>query len=200
MAPMDEVVLLLHGLSRTRLSLWVLERDLIRAGYRVVNESYPSHQRSVDELAARLAERLTALDEEPSVWRIHIVTHSMGGILARVALAKKRPKKMGRVVMLAPPNHGSRLARLFSRSLGRYLRPLDALSDAADSLVNRLGPAPVEVGIIAAAWDGKVPIESTHLAGEADHLVVPSTHTWLMNRRDVRRQTEAFLRDGRFRR
>lgn len=198
---MDEVVLLLHGLSRTRLSLWVLERDLVRAGYRVLNESYRSHDHTVDELATGLAERLAALDDDTSVLRIHIVTHSLGGIVARAALAKGKPAKMGRIVMLAPPNRGSRLARLFSRSLGRYLMPLDALSDAGDSFVNRLGPAPVEVGVIAAEWDGKVPVESTHLAGEADHLVVRhATHTWLMNRGDVRRQTEAFLRDGRFRR
>src|SRR5207237_6935800 len=146
----------------SRLSFWVLERDLTRAGYRVVNESYPSQDRTVDELALRIRERIEALDAEPSVSKIHLVTHSLGGILARTVLAARRPSKIGRVVMLAPPNRGSRLARLASRALGRYLLPLPALSDAEDSFVNRLGPTPgVEVGIIAGAWVGKVPVEAT---------------------------------------
>lgn len=196
---MDEVVVVLHGLMRTRLSMWLVERDLRRAGYRVLNETYASIGRRVEAHAEALAARFAALDSDATVARIHVVTHSLGGIITRAALAARRPAKMGRVVMLAPPNRGSRAARLASRALGRFGTPLDALSDAEDSLVNRLRvPAGVEIGVIAARWDAKVPVDRTHLAGETDHLVVPGFHTFFMNRREVRRQTTAFLRLGRF--
>ena len=107
---------------------------------------------------------------------------------------------MGRVVMLAPPNRGSRIARRLAPFLGRWIRPLADLSDAPDSAVNTLGlPVGVEIGIVAGRSDGRVRIEDTHLPGEADHLVVPGYHTFLMNSREVQDCTVRFLRTGRFR-
>lgn len=99
--------------------------------------------------------------------------------------------------MLAPPNCGS----VWARRLGPWLRwlapALPQLSDAPDSFVNGLGPVPtvsgedgtrlVRVAVIAAAKDGKCPVASTHLAGQAAHLVVPGGHTFIMCRQDVAR-------------
>jgi hypothetical protein len=86
--------------------------------------------------------------------------------------------------------------------LGWLAVNLSELSDDPGSTVNRLGPPPagIEIGIIAAARDGKVSLENTHLAGETDHLIVPGRHTFIMYRRDVREQVLTFLQTGRFRR
>ena len=101
--------------------------------------------------------------------------------------------------MLAPPNRGSDVARRLGPWLGRLVRPLPELSSDPDSFVCRQDvPHDCTIGIIAALRDGKVRIEDTHLPGEADHLVVPGRHTFIMNRGDVRRQVLAFLREGRF--
>lgn len=52
---------------------------------------------------------------------------------------------------------------------------------------------------IAAVDDGKVRPEDTHLPGEADHLVVPGSHTFIMNRDEVCDAVLVFLKRGRFR-
>jgi hypothetical protein len=89
--------------------------------------------------------------------------------------------------------HGLCRTRL---SLRRVRRSLDR---RGASVVNRL-PVPygVEIGIIAAQRDFDVPVENTHLPGEADHLVVPGGHTFIMNRPEVIEAVQTFLRLGRF--
>lgn len=194
-----EAVLLLQGMGRTSLSMRSLRRRLEREGYRAIDWPYRSLTVAIGAHAARLQETLRRLDSDAAILRIHLVTHSLGGIIARKALLERVPAKMGRVVMLAPPNRGSRLATKMTPLLGRWIRPLADLSHVPDSAVNRLGvPTGVSIGVLAAAHDGKVRVEDTHLPGEADHLVVPGFHTFLMSSRVVQDRTVRFLRSGRF--
>lgn len=194
-----EVVLLLHGMGRTSASFRKMHAHLDRAGYRVIDWGYPSLRQTIDALAGRLGETLAALEADEGVLRIHIVTHSLGGIVTRAALVERVPGKMGRVVMIAPPNRGSNVARRLAPWLGGLMKPMRELSNAAGSGVNRLGvPAGVEIGIIAGDKDGKVMVADTHLPGETDHLVVPARHTFIMNAPIVLEQTLTFLRKGRF--
>ncbi len=197
----SETVVLLHGLGRSPGSMKKLQECLEQAGYGVTNWGYSSTRQRIEEHGQRLHEFLAELDAEPAVQRIHIVGHSLGGIVARHALTIGKPAKMGRVVMLAPPNQGSAAARKWAPFLGKVIKPLGQLSDDPKSAVNRLStPSGVDFGVIAAASDGKVNLEDTHLRGEADHLVVPGSHTFIMNRADVGEQVIHFLRHGRFER
>ncbi len=147
--------------------------------------------------------------------KINFVTHSLGGILVRSYLARHSIPELGRVVMLAPPNQGSevvdKLGRLF---LFKWINgPAgNELGTDATSMPNKLGPANFPVGIIAGDrsinWinsllipgsdDGKVSIERTKLAGMSDHLVIHTTHPFIMQNREVIRQTIQFLRTGGF--
>ncbi|MCH7885585.1 MAG: alpha/beta fold hydrolase, partial [Planctomycetes bacterium] len=133
-----EIVVLLHGLGRSPASMKKLQECLEQAGYGVTNWGYSSTRHRIEEHGQRLHEFLAELDAEPVVQRIHIVGHSLGGIVARYALTIKTPAKMGRVVMLAPPNQGSASARKWAPFLGKVIKPLGQLSDDPKSAVNRL--------------------------------------------------------------
>lgn len=215
-AAAPERVVLVHGLGRGPASLWMLERSLRREGYEVVKLRYPSRRATVAELAEDAFGPVFA--DAPADARIHVVTHSLGGILLRQYLGVHgAPPALGRVVMLAPPNGGSEVADALARS--RVYTWINGpagmdLGTSATHAPARLGPAPagVEVGVIAGdfSWnplfsalipgvdDGKVSVARTHLAGERDHLTVPYSHTWLMNRAETRRQVGWFLRTGGF--
>ncbi|HWB14639.1 MAG TPA: alpha/beta fold hydrolase [Pirellulales bacterium] len=196
----EEVVVLVHGLGTNgQLLMWRLAKRLKRAGYRPIIWSYPSFLCPIEKNGGKLLERLTELDADPSVARIHLVTHSMGGIVARYALYRHRPAKIGRFVMMAPPNQGSDLATLFGPVLRWCFPAIDQLAARPGSFVNCLPKLEgVEIGIIDASADFLVGRGKTFLACQRDHIVLPATHTLLAFQRRVGDEVLHFLASGCF--
>ncbi len=109
----QQLVLLVHGLGGSRLDMWPISRRLTGSGYATCNWGYVSVGFRIEQHARRLAEDLRMLQRDPRIRQIHLVTHSLGAIIARQALAETLPDKVSRVIMLAPPNRGSHVARSF---------------------------------------------------------------------------------------
>jgi pimeloyl-ACP methyl ester carboxylesterase len=209
-------VILLHGFAGLPVMNRPLARMLRRAGYRPVELGYDSWGKSLAQICARLAPRIEQLDRT-SEGSLHIVGHSMGGLVARALIHQRRPEKLGRVVMLGTPNGGSEIADLLDGQ--RLLRSI--LGRAGPALVTRrpvdidtlLGKVDYPVGIIAGnrpfmpaaaarllplPCDGKVSVASTRLAEAIDHIVLPLSHSMLPFHPSAHRQIRHFLAHGRF--
>ncbi|MGE0537669.1 MAG: esterase/lipase family protein [Pirellulales bacterium] len=195
----SEVVVLVHGLMMVGPVMKPLEWRLRRAGFGVVNWTYWSTRENIEKHGERLHRTLTELNADPAVTKIHLVTHSMGGIVTRAALARGKPAKLGRIVMLAPPNRGSYLARWLAPIFGGIMRPFRELSTGEGSYVRG---APlldgVDFAVIAARWDFLVQRESTHLAGERAHLVLNGFHTPLVLQASTAERAARYLKTGKF--
>jgi pimeloyl-ACP methyl ester carboxylesterase len=136
----SETVVLVHGHGAHPVLLEPLRRAFERAGFRVVNWRYGSLRGSIETHAARLAAKAKELDDEAGIERLHFVGHSMGAIVVRRALAMARPRKLGRVVLLAPPNRGARLADLGLKVFGQRLTAATELCSHPDSYVTGSHP------------------------------------------------------------
>jgi triacylglycerol lipase len=197
-----------------------LERALGRQGYEVLNLSYRSRTGSVATLAADVASRVL---EWRSTSVLDFVTHSLGGILLRAAVADGLlpGERIRRVVMLGPPNRGSELADVLPKLRvvgGLYARITGVagseLGTGSSGVAARLPPVPFELGVIAGNRslnplfsailrepnDGKVRVSSTRVDGMRDFLVVPHWHPLLMAAPSVVAHVLHFLACGRFNR
>ena len=215
----DGSAVLLHGLGRTARSMRPLERALRRRGYTVLNLGYRSRQADIAGLAASVARRLRDWEGGRP---LDFITHSLGGILVRVAVAEGwlSADRIRRVVMLGPPNGGSELVDILPALplLGGLYRLVTGpagleLGTAVNGVPARLPPVPFEVGIIAGnrslnpvfsamlggPSDGKVRVDRARVEGMRDFIVVPQWHPTMMLSRTVAEQALHFLAHGAFR-
>ena len=197
--PSRDVVVLTHGFMAHRIMLRLLAARLRRAGWDTRIWGYESCLTSVARHADRFGSFLSHLQADTSVDRIHLVTHSMGCIIGRMALTENHLDKLGRFVMLTPPNRGSFVATATAGVFGRVFRPVAELTTAADSLVNSLAePTHVDIGIIAAEQDALVSLESTRLSVPHSHITLPCLHSAVLFRRDAAALIDTFLKTGQF--
>ena len=199
-----------------------LARLLSQQGYEVINLGYPSRKYPIATLVQRFI--APVFSELRGASHIDVITHSLGGILFRYYLAHHASTEIAntiqRVIMLAPPNHGSEVADHIKGwpwarwLLGPAMAELGAGDDSVPNLLldaERQG-FPCEIGIVAGTrsyepwfsrWisdanDGKVSVPSTRLPGMKDFIEVTAGHTFIMEDKVVRRQILSFLRGGEF--
>jgi pimeloyl-ACP methyl ester carboxylesterase len=209
-----DTIVFLHGLGRTWLSMAWLARQARQRGYAVINHGYRSRRHAIAEHAEQLRVVVGAIS---GVGRIHFITHSLGGIIVRAMLSNRSawPARLGRVVMLSPPNQGSELVDFLAGTpiYHSVLGPAAGeLGTTPGSTPNRLGPAEFEVGIITGdrsfeplsrhvfrgPTDGKVSVARAQVEGMRDFRVVRRSHTFIMYGTDVATAAFHFLEHGRF--
>jgi pimeloyl-ACP methyl ester carboxylesterase len=200
----QEIIVLVHGLMRTYMSMSPLKSYLEKQGYRVYYYKYPSARYSIHEHALLLNEFIIKLLAENPEATMHFITHSLGGIIVREALAqwpKEQLKKIGSLIMLAPPNQGSTLAKFSAKvfpMMTYFIKPLVELSSDKAAYVHHVPVPNIKMGIIAGRFDAKVPPSSARLDGLPEPVVVNTTHTFIMNHGRTKELIKNFLEKGTF--
>lgn len=213
-----DLVILLHGIMRSKADMLPLTALLRAQGYDAVNILYPSRTKSLEEITDFVHEKITKSKKYSPDKVMHFVTHSMGGIIARYYIATRRPAHLGRVVMLGPPNTGSEFADFMNENkilgpvfkavfgpAGQQLvtgyKHIDTAIDyplgviAGNASINPLAP-----WVLDGEHDGIVPVERTRIEGMADHIVLHTSHSLMMFNPGVMAQVVTFLDKGKFKR
>jgi len=201
----DHVVVVLHGLGRSRRSMRPMVRALQASGHDVVWLDYASTRQTLREHGHAVASLLTHVDAT----RVSFVTHSLGGLVARLALAELQSVPTAphphRLVMCAPPSRGAAMARMLHANVRGLARPI--FGPVLDELAQGLDvPRPtIPFLVIAGAKgerinpllegpdDGIVTVEETKLEGMTAHLVVDAIHTFVMGHVDAMAATTRFV-------
>lgn len=202
-------VVLVHGLWMPGTELALLERRLGAAGFDARTFRYASVADDLDHNAEHLADYLTTVPGNA----VHLVGHSLGGLVILKLIARHGAERIGRIVCLGPPFNGTaagdRLARWpgSTHFMGRGIAQLRREAPAPHwSGARELGVIAGSCGVgmgrllggLPAPSDGTVAVAETRLAGATDHIVLPVTHFSMLWSRRVADQVVAFLRDGRF--
>ncbi|MFT5433370.1 MAG: hypothetical protein ACI9OJ_004076 [Myxococcota bacterium] len=191
-----------------------MEKQVMAAGFQCLRVTYPSMFGSMADSSEWVLSRISkSLPPGPK----YLVTHSAGGILAR-HLADRL--EFRRVLMLAPPNQGARLARVLG---DRSLRALDAFcGPKGRELASPDWPEPTfDFSIIAGTSpgmvdtpqatlgrrigafskhcqiDGTLHVDDTKHPDMTEFRTAQAGHTFLMDHPEVARMTVNFLKTGR---
>jgi pimeloyl-ACP methyl ester carboxylesterase len=209
-----DYIVLLHGIKRSSKSMEKMAARFTQDGYRIINIDYLSQQYTIDRLADDIHAQIKPFTKGED-YKIHFVAHSMGGLVTRAIIKRHRPENLGRVVMLGTPNQGSEVADFLENNVlfQNFYGPagLQLVTDQR-GIANLLGEVDFDLGIIAGTRsidpvssvilpgrdDGKVTVERTKLEGMKDHIILPTTHTFMMMDNRVIAQTAHFLKHGVF--
>jgi triacylglycerol esterase/lipase EstA (alpha/beta hydrolase family) len=212
-----DYVVLVHAFAWTARSMNKIAQKLNSEGYAVININYPSRKYSIEYLAENfIAKTVNKLCVDKKR-KIHFVTHSLGGIIIRKYIRTHPKLLFGKVVMIAPPNHGSEIVDFVKSNflLKAYFGPvLQQLGTKKDSFINTDLKQAIkfELGVIAGDVcinplarfiikgdnDGLVPVECTKIRGMKDHIIIHSTHLFIVSNKECIKQISYFLKYGYF--
>lgn len=214
-SPGQRHVVVLHGLAMNRLWMTGICSHLKKEGYAVHALSYPSRSKSFEKL---VDEHIAPAIKDIPADKVDFVVHSMGGLLVRIYALKYGAGKIGRVVMIGTPNHGSEVADflhdwpVFKWYFGEAGQTLGTSGTGVHA---HLPPVAFECGVIAGKnhWfhlptsaivplpkphDGVVSVESTKVDGMTDHTIIFGDHSQMVWMPRVWKLASAFLKNGRF--
>jgi pimeloyl-ACP methyl ester carboxylesterase len=203
------LIVYVHGLWFTGREGFLLRRRLARAlGAETLAFGYPSVNATLAANAAALGRYLCSLRADA----LHLVGHSLGGVVITRLFDDPPALPPGRVVVLGSPLNGSQAARGFARLPGAGRLLGHSMRDVLDAAPRTWG-GERELGVIAgvlplglgrlvsrleAPHDGTVTVAETLLPGTTDRIQMPVNHSRMVFSDSVAGQVAAFLRNGRF--
>ncbi|MEO5344955.1 MAG: alpha/beta fold hydrolase [Magnetococcus sp. YQC-9] len=212
--PVEESVVLVHGLWLDGTEFKWLDLHLRQDGFRVMTFRYPTVRRGLDENADGLWEYLElrfgpGMRSVPA-GSVHLVCHSLGGLVALRMLERYPEAPIGRMVALGTPFQGSVSAQRLARWPGGAWLLGGSLEGALDGQRAYCKPDGREIGVLAGTlpfglshlvWgvetpnDGVVAVAETRLPG-AVHATLPVMHVGLVFSRRAARWVRHFLKTG----
>lgn len=198
----QESVVLIHGFLLSHFHMVPIKRVLRCTNFDVYNFEYPSRNNTIEGHACNLVNTLQYIAQNNPGEPINFVTHSISALILRYALNLPEcpyEAKIGRAVLLAPPNQGT--------VLGRYVQNFPGISFIFGDKSGRelltwgpeemscLGQFPPTMNVLVIAGNkgthlffGDAPndrfllVEETRLDTPHEHIVMPITHGDLINR------------------
>lgn len=213
--PTEDYVLLLHGIRASAGCMDKIAHFLDSKGYIVINLDYPSSKYDIETLVENYIAPVIASYSTDPTRTLHIVTHSMGGLVLRKYLESHDLPNLGNIVMIAPPNHGSEWSDFFaSWPIAEFFMgpALSEMKTGENGITEKLPEPKVPTGIIAgrSIWspignyltdgdtDGKVSVESTKLKYMKEFILVAESHISILSSEEVLLATERFLKTENF--
>lgn len=204
-------VILVHGLWMPAAVFALHSRWLHARGYRVLRFGYPSMRASL----AQNAQRLNRFIAQSAASNIHLVGHSLGGLVILEMLKQTPDTRLRRAVLLGTPCADSHCARwlagvaggatLLGRSIAEHLARAPGATVAPRSAVEigvLAGTRSVGLGRVipglARPNDGVVAVAETQLPGAADFIALPVAHAQMLVSRRCAAQIAHFLETGHF--
>ncbi len=186
-------ILLIHGLGRTPFSMWSLAQALRAAGHSPTFFGYVALWQSFDEIVRALRLRLHQLS---TLGPYGIVSHSLGGVLTRAALAEATFPLPAHVVMLAPPNQSPKAGQLAYLWLPfRWFSGQSGQNIASSAFYDQLPPLRCPYTLIAGTAgltgsfspfgnevnDFIISLTEVKMNPQDSPILIPALHSFIMN-------------------
>ncbi|OWZ82707.1 alpha/beta fold hydrolase [Natranaerobius trueperi] len=207
------IVILVHGFNSSFHDMSFLSDYFKNRGYLVYSPNLPTRFASFHKCTTIFEDCTNDYLNKCNYFnpKIHLVGHSMGGLIIRNYLARNTIDNIGRCVLIATPNKGTKLADLLClySPINKIHKPLDVLVTYKKLLYE--SNSSLELGIIAgtkSSWpfslllkndnDGRVEVESTKMSNAKDFLLLPFGHKDIHHRTVTAQYIDNFLGTGRF--
>ncbi len=153
-------IILIHGVVDNRSVFTMIKRGLRRRGFgRIITLNYSPLTDDVRVVAERLEALVEALCIETGYERVHVIGHSMGGLVARYFVQRMGgDSRVHTLVTLGTPHQGSELAKLVPHPVARQMRP------GSDILAELAAPSPGCRTRFVAVWS------------DLDQMIVPKAN------------------------